>query len=125
LKRLWISLKIGDYIVIGTVIVLTVFLFSRSFSSNESGYKLRIIGPDYEGYFDLEQDKMVEVEGPLGITKVFIRNGEAWIEDSPCREKICIKMGRLKRPGEQAVCIPNRVVIEVEGKNRFIDAVSR
>ncbi len=118
-------IKIGDVLVFGAVIVLTIFLFTRSFAGGASAVRLKVTAPSFEEYYSLDQQKLLEVPGPLGNTTVVIRDGRAWIQDSPCREKICIKMGKIKRPGEQAVCLPNRVIIEIEGNKKSIDAVAR
>jgi len=118
-------IKIGDVFVFAAVIALTIFLFTRSFAGDALPTRLKVTAPSFEGYYSLDQKKLLEVPGPLGNTTVIIRDGQVWIQDSPCREKICIKMGKIKRPGEQAVCLPNRVIIEIEGNRKSIDAVTR
>lgn len=35
--------------------------------------------------------------------------------DSDCPDKICIKTGFVRKEGEAAVCMPNKVIITVEG----------
>ena len=117
--------KIGDILVFTVVITLTVFLFVRSFAGDGSAVRLKVTSPSFEQYYSLDQRKVLRVPGPLGDTTVVIQDGRAWIQDSPCREKICVKMGKIKRPGEQAVCLPNRVIIEVVGDRKSIDAVTR
>ncbi len=118
-------IKIGDILVFTAVIALTVFLFTRTFAGDASAVRLKVTAPSFEEHYSLDQQKLLEVPGPLGNTTVVISDGRAWIQDSPCKEKICIKMGKIKRPGEQAVCLPNRVIIEVEGNRKSIDAVTR
>lgn len=118
-------MKIGDVLVYVVVIAFTILLFARTFAGDGSAVRLKITAPSFEKYFSLDKQEVIGVPGPLGTTTVVIRDGAAWIEDSPCREKICIKMGKVKRPGEQAVCLPNRVIIEVEGSRKSIDAVTR
>jgi hypothetical protein len=34
-------------------------------------------------------------------------------------------MGRKKRVGEQIVCVPNRVIVEITGENETVDAITR
>ncbi len=118
-------LKAGDYIVIVLIFGLVTLLFYQYLFSKPYGRTVLITGKSFQGSFPLLQKRVVEVEGPLGITKVIIDNEEVWIEESPCREKICIKMGRIKRVGEQVVCIPNRVIVEVIGESSVIDGVTR
>ena len=95
------------------------------YGKNSTGKKVLIIGQDYRKEFSLRNYKKVEVPGPLGNTVVVIKNNKAWVEYSPCREKICMKMGKINRVGQQIICVPNRILVEIEGKNGDIDAVSR
>jgi len=117
--------KIGDLVIIAAVVIFILLFFYRNVLSKPAGRRVEITAQAYENTFFLDEDRVVEVEGPLGITEVVISEGEAWVRSSPCREKICIKMGRVKRVSEQVVCIPNRVVVEVVGENGRVDGVTR
>jgi hypothetical protein len=118
-------LKAGDFFIIIVAVALIVILFTKFFFSRPAEQQVKITGRSSQEYYELNEDRVVEVEGPLGITKVIIEDGEVWVENSPCREKICMRMGRIKRTGDQLICIPNRVVVEIEGDIEYIDAVSR
>ncbi|MBN1881614.1 MAG: NusG domain II-containing protein [Deltaproteobacteria bacterium] len=68
-------------------------------------------GNELVGVFPLEEERIIEVQGPLGISTVVIENGEAYMLDSPCPNKVCIAMGHISEPGDTIICIPNRVYI--------------
>jgi len=63
----------------------------------------------------LNKDRHVELEGPLGVTVLEIRDGAARILSSPCTKKICIHMGEARRSGDLLACVPNHLVISIEG----------
>lgn len=65
------------------------------------------------------------VEGPLGQSRVEIAGGQARIAASPCPEQRCVRQGWIRRQGEIAACLPNRVVLRVEGAAGAMDALSR
>jgi hypothetical protein len=44
--------------------------------------------------------------------------GRARVVSSPCRDKLCVRAGWLERPGDVAVCLPQRVVVEIRGAAR-------
>jgi hypothetical protein len=118
-------IKIGDLLLILAALVF-VFVFAGRYFTGIAGDELvRVTGPDTSEVFPLHQDRTIDVRGPLGVTKVVVRGGAAWIDQSPCREKICMKMGTVRRAGEQVVCVPNGVVVEIEGARGYIDGVSR
>lgn len=75
----------------------------------------------------LEKEQEVEVEGPLGETILQIVGGAVQVVNSPCRQKICIGMGKASHAGDLLACVPNRVVVRIEGaeEQRPYDVRSR
>ena len=41
------------------------------------------------------------------------KNG-AWVEESPCPDKICIHQGKITKPGETVACVPEKVLLTIE-----------
>lgn len=76
---------------------------------------------------DLSEPVVVEVAGRLGVTRVAVGDGMARVVSSPCANRLCIRMGAARRPGDVIVCVPNGVVIAVEGveKSAAVDAVAQ
>lgn len=64
----------------------------------------------------LDKDRRVALEGPLGETVVEIKDGAARILSSPCTKKICIHMGDVRHSGDLLACVPNHLVINIEGR---------
>jgi len=118
-------MKIGDYLIIFCSVFISIFLLVRYFASSAEGRMVEITGRDFYVSYSLDEERIIDVTGPLGSTRVKIVDGNAWIEYSPCREKICIRMGKINRIGEQIVCVPNRVLVEIRGGKGDIDGVSR
>lgn len=76
--------------------------------------------------FPLDAQTTLRVPGPLGETVVVIEEGSARVVSSPCAEKICIKTGRISKPGQWIACLPNRVFISIRGrKGEQPDAISQ
>ena len=53
-----------------------------------------------------------------------IEGSRARVIDSPCRDKLCVHAGWLERPGDVAVCLPQRVIVEIRGAGRGVDGVA-
>jgi len=73
----------------------------------------------------LDKDGIVSVDGPLGKTTVEIKDNSVRIQDSPCRNKLCVRQGWIKTGA--LVCLPNRVVVTIDrGREtgNTIDAVT-
>jgi hypothetical protein len=43
-----------------------------------------------------------------------IKNGRAAVTHSDCPDKTCVRTGSISRPGQVAVCLPNRIVLSIE-----------
>jgi hypothetical protein len=52
---------------------------------------------------------------------VEIEGNRARVTDSPCGDKLCVRAGWLERPGDVAVCLPRRVIVEVRGGRSGVD----
>lgn len=76
----------------------------------------------------LEAGRRIDVSGPLGTTVVELDRGGARIASSPCPNQLCVKAGRISRPGQVAACLPNRVAVRLLGRSgnrEGVDAVAR
>ena len=83
-------------------------------------------GGERQWIYPLDAEATVRVPGPLGDTVVVIHDGAVEVVSSPCSEKICIKTGRISKPGQWIACLPNRVFISIRGKKREQpDAISQ
>lgn len=47
---------------------------------------------------------------------VHIKDGYVWVTDSDCRDGTCEHTGKISRAGQSIVCLPNNVVITINGK---------
>ncbi len=75
--------------------------------------------------YPLDVDRREAVPGPLGKTIVVIGGGKAWVEDSPCPDKLCVHMPAISRPGQWIACLPNRVFVRVRGSSdQSVDIIS-
>ncbi len=73
----------------------------------------------------LNTDRTIEVEGPLGITKIKILDSEVFVEDSPCRDKLCVQASPLNKSGEWNACLPNKVFIRIpDSTENELDSLS-
>lgn len=60
----------------------------------------------------------------VGRCEIEIDKHEIFFSDSPCPDKVCINAGRLKKSGEFASCVPEKVTIILKGGEKLPDAVT-
>jgi hypothetical protein len=58
------------------------------------------------------------VDGPLGETIVEIKDGAARVISSPCENQMCVAAGAARSEGAFVACLPNRVILTVNGRGR-------
>ncbi len=99
-------------IVVTILVVLSFLLLFRQ----STGARVVVSSDDRIVFVaPLDKDRRVELDGPLGITVLQIENGAARIISSPCSQKICIGMGEARHTGDLLACVPNHLVISIEG----------
>jgi len=106
----------ADIILVAVLLILSLvsFISVRHFTPNGKHVVVEVEGrPVLELSFD--KDVTETVTGPLGETVIVIENGTVRIQDSPCPNHYCVRMGKLRHSGEIAVCVPNRVVVTISG----------
>lgn len=77
---------------------------------------------------DARIDQTLELRGPLGIARLRVESGAAWIESAPCPGQVCRRMGPLRGPGRSLVCVPNRISVRFAAPEESagdVDAISR
>jgi hypothetical protein len=73
---------------------------------------------------DLHARRSLEVPGPLGTTRISIEPGRARVVSDPGLRQYCVRQGWLSRPGEIAICAPNRVSLQIAGRTKAYDSLS-
>jgi hypothetical protein len=107
-------------------LVAAVPLSRRATAAGDAGGRIAVqCGDETPRSLDPHRDADLELHGPLGSTRLRIRDGEAWIESSPCRQQLCRRMGRIHGPGRVIACLPNRVLVRFEGAAPGVDGVTR
>ena len=48
---------------------------------------------------------------------VVVKNGEVYVTQSTCTDKVCMRSGKASKTGEGIICAPNRVSIQIDGNN--------
>ena len=94
-------MKRGDWIVLAALLALAGGLLL-----------LRVTGGGTEIYINGEPAIASVTVNEVAIE---IDGTRARVTSSPCRDKLCVHAGWLDKPGELAICLPQRVIVELRG----------
>lgn len=64
----------------------------------------------------LAQSRTVTIQGVRGATVIRIQAGEARVIRSACHHQICVHTAPIRRSGQIIVCIPNQILVRIEGE---------
>lgn len=70
----------------------------------------------------LTEEKTVSIDGAYHLTVTLDRTGAA-VTDSDCPGQDCLHTGRITRSGQSIVCLPEQVIVTLEGKAPSPDVV--
>ena len=68
--------------------------------------------------------EQVKVAG--GVATIEVKDGAVRLAPTDsyyCPERICLRTGWIKQPGEAIICVPNKLVVRIEGLEDGVDAV--
>jgi hypothetical protein len=63
----------------------------------------------------LNTNGRAEVTTSLGTNIIEVADGQIRVVDATCTNKDCVHQSPISRPGQTIVCLPNRLVIRIEG----------
>lgn len=49
---------------------------------------------------------------------VEIKGGSVSVTEASCKNQVCVRHGSISSPGESIVCLPNRLVVSIEGSGK-------
>ncbi|MBP5492443.1 MAG: NusG domain II-containing protein [Clostridiales bacterium] len=130
----------GDVLILLAVVIASaIMLVGVLFYEQSVKSKTRYVQISMDGQVLFKRD-LSEFEEPMeyqltvpeGMMVIYISSEEVYVKESPCEDKICVKEGALTHVGDGAVCLPNRVVVQIvagEGESQKgpqdVDAVAR
>jgi len=115
----------GDKIMIGSVLIINLLCIPFIFALQKEGTDIIVeVNNKFAGNYSIENEQLIQAEGKLGITEIEIKNKKVRIIQSPCSQKLCVKMGWIGNSRKIAACIPNKVVVRVVNNNyNGLDAI--
>ena len=108
-------MKIADLAIIILIVSLAIFSGIIVYGGGQNRLTVVIQGEEGSWVYDLQDSRREEIAGPLGTTTVEIAEGSVKIIESPCPNQTCIAAPPLSHKGEWNACLPNKVIVRIEG----------
>ena len=107
-------LLMGILLLVAVVGGLALWLFGKTGDVVE----VTVDGAPY-ATFSLAEDRVEEIRtgtDGAGLNLLVIQGGKASVQEASCPDGICSAHRPISKVGESIVCLPNRVVIAVQGE---------
>ncbi len=118
--------KLTNKIIIPCVAVLAAALCAGILLYNT----LRSEGQSASIYKDGKLTQTVDLNNKnsytidIGTNTILVQDGMVRMKSATCPDKLCVKQGQIHNKGEAIICLPNKVVVEINGIREDIDALS-
>lgn len=112
-------IKKQDFLLILVILLLAAAGFTGNwFLHRKPSTTVKVIvDADVIEELDLSKDTELVIHGAWGGTNtLIIENGQARISDASCPDKLCIHQGPISQTGELMVCLPNEVIVRIDGE---------
>ncbi len=106
-------MKRRDWMLAGGVLILAAVLAGCFLLFREPAGRVVISagGKTYAEY-SLSEDREIEI----GKTNILvIKDGTAKMLSADCPDQLCVRQTAISRSGETIICLPNEVVVTIEG----------
>ena len=119
------ALKRGDLYLIGGCLLAALLLGGLWLLLRRAGGVVIVEQNGREtARYALSEDRTVRIEGAAGYNLLVIENGEAWIMEADCPNRLCVQTGRIRYGGQSLVCLPHRLAVRIAGGASGLDAVT-
>ena len=114
-------MKKNDVILIAVLLVAALLtaggmrIWQMNNTKDTANVVVTIDGEVY-GTYPLSEDRTERIELPDGSYNILvISDGYADVTEASCPDQICVKHNHIRYSKESIVCLPNKVVVTVEG----------
>ena len=107
-------------IIIAMVLLCVLGVASFVLLKNIPSGTVAVISVDGEEYERIDLSRVeepydLEIATEFGRNTVHVEPGAISVISASCPDKVCVKQGKLTGGGVPIVCMPNRLVISIEG----------
>ena len=119
-----VLLRPGDWLVLAGALLVCVLSALALWRGGAPDKAVVRAGGHVFAEVRLAHAQIVEVPGPLGVTRIEIEPGRARVASDPGPRQYCVRQGWLTRSGAVAICAPNQVSLSLAGGAADYDSLN-
>ena len=112
---MYLSLRKADFLLFFIFIAAAALIAAVPLVRSSDGAPMvRIIAQgELAGIYPLDSDNEIEIERDGHRNVVVIKDNTVHMDYSDCKNQVCVNTGKISKPGETIVCLPNYVIVEI------------
>ncbi len=120
----------NDFILAAVILVIAVAgLLIMNFTKTQGDFVVVKIDGAEKYRYQLSENAALDIvtgEDGENINTLVIKDGEAFMTEANCPDGICVAHKPIKNTGESIVCLPHKIVVEVQSEDNVdgLDAVA-
>lgn len=117
-------MKKNDYLLIVGVLLLSAIFYigSSMFKQPSEVVVITVDGQEF-GRYDLNSNQEIEINE---TNILVIEDGLAYMKEAQCPDHLCIHQGEIDEGSESIICLPNKVIVTIEGSDdSSVDATAK
>lgn len=116
------DILLGTGLLLAALCIWCAVFFAQKNRSRDS--LMVVVTVDGEEYYSglLMDEREIDMDGH---NKVVIADGEVCMEETDCPDKLCISQGKISKPGQTIICLPNKVMVTIKGGKSEYDGVAQ
>ena len=107
----------ADLLLLAAALCAALLFVLYLFFAGREGSMVRVVcSGSLWGEYSLQEDREITVALENGTNLLIIRDGQVWMEEADCPDRLCVRQGAVSRVGESIICLPHELVVTVEGE---------
>ncbi|MFV0504227.1 MAG: NusG domain II-containing protein [Lachnospirales bacterium] len=106
-------------IILAVFFILSSFTLLGVFALTSIKVEETVVNIYYENNilksFNLSDDVVYTVNEDGYYNEIKVLDGVVMVEDANCKDGLCVSQGSISKVNETILCLPNKVLIEIEG----------
>ena len=111
-----VKMRKNDIILAAVLVVIAALIWLFIYMARSEGaYVLVTVDGEVFGEYPLDTDAEICIGDDESYNILVIKDGSAAITKASCPDKLCVNQGKINYDGQSIICLPNKVVVEVQG----------
>ena len=104
----------ADLVLIAALLLAAGLLYlALNAGRSSGGWAVVRVDGEVTARYPLGENGSFSLNG--GSNTLVIEDGQAWISEANCPDKLCMGFGKIRYSGQVITCLPNRLTVTVEG----------